>query len=100
MPNVFRTRNWPRKLTITASCILASMALSCSRRTPAAEFGKLAEEVVYKSLSFSPVAASAQGLHKYKGEDFDRDLDNLNFRAIQRQRNYYVDLHKRLEGFD
>ena len=38
----------------------------CSRK-PAPEFGKLAEEFVYKTLSFSPVSASGQGLHKYNG---------------------------------
>jgi uncharacterized protein (DUF885 family) len=100
MQNVFRAGARHCRLMLPGVCILAVMAASCARKTPASEFGKLAEEVVYKSLSFSPVGASAQGLHKYKGEDFDRELDNLSFQAIQRQRNYFVDLHKRLEGFD
>ena len=80
--------------------VLGMTLLSCSRKPPASEFGKLAEEVVYTTLSFSPVGASAQGLHKYKGEDFDTALDSLNRQAIQKQRNYFVDLHKRLEAFD
>jgi len=80
--------------------VIALACVSCSRKTPASEFGKLAEEVVYKSLSFSPVGASGQGLHKYKGEDFDGELDNLSFFAIRQQRSYFVDLHKRLEAFD
>jgi uncharacterized protein (DUF885 family) len=84
-----------------ALAVVAALAcVSCSRKAPSSEFGKLAEEMVYQTLSFSPVGASGQGLHKYKGEDFDRQLDNLSFGAIQKQRNYFVDLHRRLEAFD
>jgi len=75
-------------------------ALACSRKTPASEFEKVAEDFVYTTLSFSPVTASSQGLHKYNGLDFDRGLDDFSFLAIQKQRDYYVGLHKRLEGFD
>jgi uncharacterized protein (DUF885 family) len=87
-------------MRITVVITLAFALASCSRKTPPSEFSKLSEEFVYKSLSFSPVNASAQGLHKYNGEDFDGELDNLSFPAIQKQRNYYVDFHKRLQTFD
>jgi uncharacterized protein (DUF885 family) len=80
--------------------ILLLSAVSCSRKTPAAEFDKVADEFVYKTLSFSPVTASGQGLHQYNGQDFDRELDDLSQSAIRRQREYYIDLHKRLEAFD
>ena len=53
-----------------------------------------------RPLSFSPVTASGQGLHKYNGEDFDRALDDISFPAIQKQRDYYIDLHRRLEALD
>src|SRR5580698_4814539 len=71
----------------------------CSKKPPP-EFGKLAEEFVYKTLSFSPVSASGQGLHKYNGEDFDRELDDLSSAAIQKQRDYYNDLRKRMQALD
>lgn len=71
----------------------------CSKK-PAPEFGKLAEEFVYKTLSFSPVAASGQGLHKYNGQDFDRNLDDIGQEAIQKQRDYFIDLHRRMEAMD
>ena len=74
--------------------------IGCSRKSPAPEFGKIAGEFVYKTLSFSPVSASGQGLHKYNGEDFDRELDDPGYPAIQKQRDYYIDLHKRMEAFD
>ena len=75
--------------------VLFLSTISCSRKTPPSEFGKIVEEFVYKTLSFSPVTASGQGLHKYNGADFDRLLDDFSSRSIQAQRNYYVDLHKR-----
>jgi uncharacterized protein (DUF885 family) len=83
-----------------ALAILVLLCGGCSRKRPATEFAKLSEEAVYKILSFSPVGAAAQGLHKYGGEDFDRMLDVLDFRTIQKQRNYFVELHKRLEEFN
>ncbi len=75
-------------------------ATACSRKTPASEFAKLTEDFVYTTLSFSPVTASSVGLHKYNGKDFDRGLDDFSFSAIQKQREYYIGLHKRLETFD
>ena len=80
--------------------ILSMCTVSCSRRTPAPEFAKVADDFVYTTLSFSPVGASGQGLHKYNGMDFDRDLDDLSRRSIQKQRDYYIAFHKRLEAFN
>ena len=80
--------------------ILLTGTVSCSRKTPAPEFEKVADDFVYTTLSFSPVGASGQGLHKYNGADFDRDLDDLSRRSIQKQRDYYIGIHKRLEEFN
>ncbi|HKD07665.1 MAG TPA: DUF885 domain-containing protein [Bryobacteraceae bacterium] len=82
---------------IVSVCLLT---VSCSRNGSSDDFRKLADEAVNRILSFSPVGASGQGLHKYNGEDLDRELDDPSSHSIQRQRNYYADLHKRLEGFD
>ena len=84
----------------TLPFVLILCAISCSRKTPAPEFEKIAADFVDTTLAFSPVSASGQGLHKYNGQDFDRDLDDLSGRSIQKQRDYYIDLHKRLEAFD
>jgi uncharacterized protein (DUF885 family) len=86
-----------RFIVLAALLLIASTA--CSRK-PAPEFGKLAEEFVYKTLSFSPVAASGQGLHKYNGVDFDRGLDDVGPEAIQKERDYFIDLHRRMEAMD
>ena len=71
----------------------------CSKK-PAADFAKLSSEATSKILSFSPINASAQGLHKYEGADFDVQLDDIRFQTIRRQRDYLVDLHKRMTEFD
>jgi uncharacterized protein (DUF885 family) len=87
-------------MRIAALLVLIAVCGGCSKKSSAPEFARLTEEAVYKILSFSPVGASAQGLHKYGGQDFDRMLDEVDFRSIQKQRNYFVELHKRLAEFD
>src|SRR5580700_8802401 len=80
--------------------ILLTSTIACSRKTPTPEFETVARDFVYTTLSFSPVTASGQGLHKYNGQDFDQDLDDISFLSIQKQRDYYIGLHKRLKAFD
>ena len=87
-------------MRLALSVILLLTLTSCTRKQPASAFAKVEEEAVYKLLSLSPVSASAQGLHKWNGQDFDTQLDNLSFRAIRAQRDYVADLHKRLNEFD
>ena len=77
--------------------LLVPLALtSCSPVSQAPDFSKLAEEFVYRTLSFSPITASGQGLHSYNGENFDTELDDVAMPALQKQRNFYVEFHKRL----
>jgi uncharacterized protein (DUF885 family) len=90
---------------IAVLLLLSLFSLSCGHGSsgntaPNAAFAKLTEEFVYKTLSFSPVFASSQGLHQYGGVSFDTQLDDVGGRAIQQQRDFYVDFHKRMEGFD
>ncbi len=83
-----------------AALVGAVIMVSCSQKNSGPEFQKFADEFVYTTLSFSPVNASGQGLHKYNGVDFDRDLDDVSMRAVQKQRDYYIAAHKQLEAFD
>ncbi len=80
--------------------VVLLVGMGCSHKSAGPEFGKISEEFVYTTLSFSPVSASAQGLHKYNDQNFDRELDDISSRAIQKQRDYYIDLHKRMEALD
>ncbi|HVV44115.1 MAG TPA: DUF885 domain-containing protein, partial [Bryobacteraceae bacterium] len=81
--------------------LLASLCVaSCSHRTSPADFSKMTEEFVYKTLSFSPVFASGQGLHEYNNVSFDTQLDDMSGPAIIKARNFFADFHKRLQDLD
>src|SRR5882757_4813778 len=81
--------------------LLACLAtISCGTKSSNTEFPKLTEDFVYKSLAFSPVFASGQGLHEYNGQSFDTQLDDVSSNAVQKQREFYVGFNKRLQEFD
>jgi uncharacterized protein (DUF885 family) len=86
--------------SIPLAVLISLFTVSCWHSTSNSEFPKLTEEFVYKSLAFSPVAASGQGLHEYAGQSYDTQLDDVSFGAIQRQRDFYAGFHKRLAAFD
>jgi uncharacterized protein (DUF885 family) len=85
-----------------AAILIPALAFttSCARNNAGVDFRKMANDFVYQTLAFSPVNASAQGLHKYNGQDFDRELDDVSRDAVQKQRTYYVDFHKKLDAID
>src|SRR5215470_14993324 len=74
--------------------VLLCMANGCGGGT---KFSTLEEEFVYTALSFSPVSASAAGLHKYKGANFDRMLDDVSPAAFDTQRKFYRQFRQRLD---
>jgi uncharacterized protein (DUF885 family) len=53
------------------------------------KFSKLAEEFVYTTLSFSPIGATAAGLHQYRGQHLDEQLDDMSPAALDHHRTYY-----------
>ena len=85
--------------TIPVVILLALLTIACRSNSADSEFPKLTEEFVYKTLAFSPVYTSSQGLHTYGGVNFDTQLDDVSRQAVQKQREFYGDFHKRLEGF-
>lgn len=72
----------------------------CSRKEPASDFPKIAEEFVYRSLAFSPINATAQGLHTFEKRKLDSELDDYNRDSIQVQREFYSGIHKKLVALD
>ncbi len=79
------------KVLIIMSIIIAS---GCGR--PAPDFTKLTEEFVYTTLSFSPVAATATGLHEYNGQHLDELLDDMSPAAVDHRRQFYEGFQRRL----
>jgi uncharacterized protein (DUF885 family) len=80
-----------------AFAALLLLASGCRHK---AQISGLTAEFVYTVLSFSPSAATAAGLHEYKGQVFDEQLDDLGPAAIDHQRRFYEDFSQRLEQFD
>lgn len=89
-----------RHFVLPGAIALAAACLSCSHRTPNSDFGKMVDEFAYTSLSFSPVAASGQGLHTWNGHNFDSELDDVSPAAVNKQRDFLSGFHKRLESID
>ncbi len=75
---------------------LTLVAAGCGKK-PAERFARLSEEFVYTTLSFSPSAATAAGLHKYQDRALDGLLDDLSPANIARQRSFYLGFRERLE---
>jgi uncharacterized protein (DUF885 family) len=76
--------------------ISALAAAGCG--SPERNFSKLADEFVYTSLTFSPVTATATGLHQYQGQNLDEQLDDVSTAALDHQREYYQRLRERLQN--
>ena len=70
------------------------LASGCSR-SPGALSG-LSEEFVNKTLSFSPSAATAAGLHVVGKDNLDDMLDDLSPASLDKQRLYYQGFRNRL----
>ena len=76
--------------------LLMSTLIAAGCGSPEHNFSDLASEFVYSTLAFSPVAATAAGLHRYQGRDLDRQLDDMSPANIDQQRQYYLRFRERL----
>jgi uncharacterized protein (DUF885 family) len=91
MPEIF----FRSRATFAAAAMFALVA--CGHKATVAE---LSDEFVNTTLSFSPVAATAAGLHEYKGVQLDGLLDDDSPAAISRQRSFFHDFNDRLSKID
>ena len=83
---------WP----VASRWAAAALALACAACGHKPTVPELTEEFVYTVLSFSPSAATAAGLHEYKGLQLDGLLDDVSPAATSRQRAFYQDFNRRL----
>src|SRR5450755_2592760 len=79
-------------------CMFFALLMASGCGSPERNFSKLAEEFVYSTLVFSPVAATAAGLHQYQGQNMDEQLDAMSPAAFDRQRRYYQRFRERLRN--
>jgi uncharacterized protein (DUF885 family) len=68
------------------------------RREAGPEVSKLTEEFVNTALAFSPVSATAIGLHHHEGQKLDELLDDWSSQALDRQGKFYAKMKARLAG--
>jgi uncharacterized protein (DUF885 family) len=81
------------KLVALVSLFL--LASGCGR-TPSEELARLSEEFVNTTLSFSPSAATAAGLHSLRKLNLDDLLDDMSPANLDKQRQFYEDFRDRL----
>ncbi len=86
-------RHFPAIVVLIVSALFAA---GCG--TPERTFSKLADEFVYSMLTFSPVAATAAGLHQYQGQNLDEQLDDMSPAALDHQREYCQRFRERLQN--
>ncbi len=82
-----------------ALVLLLLVASGCGR-SPSEELAHLSEEFVNTTLSFSPTAATAAGLHAFRKQNLDEMLDDMSLAALDRQLRYYQDFRGRLDKLD
>ena len=79
----------------TVVFLLAFLA-GCRSETPPG-FADLAEEYVFTTLSYSPVAATAAGYRVHNGLELDELLDNYDQAELNKIREYLRGFRQRLE---
>lgn len=82
--------------------IMGSLLLSnCGTSKPEPpDFDKLSHDLVYSTLAFSPVTATATGLHVYNGIPLDELLDDYSAQGLDQQRQFYEGFQTRLAAVD
>lgn len=78
--------------------LLMSTLIATGCGTPERSFQKLADEFVYSTLTFSPISATAAGLHQYQGQNLDEQLDDMSPAALDHHREYYQRFRDRLQN--
>ncbi len=74
---------------------LLFLASGCGR-TPSEKLARLSEEFVNTTLSFSPSAATAAGLHTLKEQVLDDMLEDMSPANLDKQKHFYEDFRNRV----
>jgi uncharacterized protein (DUF885 family) len=76
---------------------LLLLASGCSK-SPSQKVAQITDEFVHTSLSFSPSAATAAGLHEYKKQKLDEMLDDFGPASLDHQQKVYEEFQQRLKA--
>jgi uncharacterized protein (DUF885 family) len=90
-----------------ASRTLAGLALGvalllagCGAKPITTDFDKLSQDLIYDSLAFSPVNATATGYHVHNGIPLDELLDDYSPQGMDQQRGFYQGMQTRVMAVD
>src|ERR1035438_583058 len=78
--------------------LLMSTLIAAGCGSPEHNFSKLTDEFVYSTLAFSPVGATAAGLHRFQGRNLDEQLDDMSPATLDHHREYYQRFRERLQN--
>ncbi len=79
--------------------MLAVLA-GCGAKPITTDFDKLSQDLIYGSLAFSPVNATATGYHVHNGIPLDELLDDYSPQGIDQQRGFYQGMEMRVAAVD
>jgi len=82
----------------TLAALIPLLVAAGCRKDSAGDFARMSDEFVRTSLSFTPALATSAGLHEYQKQNLDEMLDDLTPPSLDRQRRFYVDFQKQLDG--
>lgn len=72
----------------------------CGAKPITSDFDKLTQDLIYGSLAFSPVTATATGYHNHNGIPLDELLDDYSPQGMDQQRGFYEAMQHRVMAVD
>jgi uncharacterized protein (DUF885 family) len=72
----------------------------CGAKPITTDFDKLSQDLIYGSLAFSPVNATATGYHVHNGIPLDELLDDYSPQGMDQQRGFYQGMQTRVMAVD
>jgi uncharacterized protein (DUF885 family) len=84
----------------TALSILLIGLAGCGTKPITTDFDKLSQDLIYGSLAFSPVTATATGYHTHNGIPLDELLDDYSPQGMAQQRGFYQSMQARVAAVD
>src|SRR5437588_4884679 len=86
-------------LLLLAGCS-ASRPTTTNNTSSASDFARLTDDLLYGSLSLSPVGATQAGYHEHNGIQLDELLDDYSPAGIDAQRKFYEDFQSRVNALN
>src|SRR5579863_6946441 len=79
---------------------VAIFLAGCGAKPITTDFDKLSQDLIYGSLAFSPVNATATGYHVHNGIPLDELLDDYSPQGMAQQRGFYESMQMRVAAVD